>query len=176
MNVLVRDRTFHLERKHHFQFISLTPSLLSHRHRLGYSRNQPPSMSPRSYSAYTNAYGASASTYAVPSSGFLNGSFDHYLHALSVAVVLDCLLDVSVVYVVHCQNGLSFVYHQQYESALKSPSAISPAHQPWNTSFAHSNSSSSTCSSTYILISHISPSSIRFAVLVILSFSSSSSL
>ncbi len=39
---------------------------------LGYSRNQTAPMSPRSYSAYTNAYGSSAS-YAVPSPGFLNG-------------------------------------------------------------------------------------------------------
>jgi hypothetical protein len=40
---------------------------------LGYSRNQTAPMSPRSYSAYSNAYGPSASTYGVPSSGFLNG-------------------------------------------------------------------------------------------------------
>jgi hypothetical protein len=41
--------------------------------RLGYSRNQSAPMSPRSYSAYSNAYGSSASTYGVPSPGFLNG-------------------------------------------------------------------------------------------------------
>lgn len=32
-------------------------------------------MSPRSYSAYSNAYGTSASSYGVPSPGFLNGLF-----------------------------------------------------------------------------------------------------
>jgi len=40
---------------------------------LGYSRNQSAPMSPRSYSAYSNAYGSSASPYGVPSPGFLNG-------------------------------------------------------------------------------------------------------
>ena len=40
---------------------------------LGYSRNQTAPMSPRSYSAYSNAYGPSASSYAVSSPGFLNG-------------------------------------------------------------------------------------------------------
>lgn len=45
-------------------------SLFSH---LGYSRNQTAPMSPRSYSAYSNAYGSSASSYGVPSPGFLNG-------------------------------------------------------------------------------------------------------
>lgn len=40
---------------------------------LGYSRNQTAPMSPRSYSAYSNAYGSSASSYGVPSPGFLNG-------------------------------------------------------------------------------------------------------
>ncbi|CAF1516613.1 unnamed protein product, partial [Adineta steineri] len=39
----------------------------------GYSRNQTAPMSPRSYSAYSNAYGPSASSYGVPSPGFLNG-------------------------------------------------------------------------------------------------------
>lgn len=39
----------------------------------GYSRNPAAQMSPRSYSAYSNAYGSSASSYAVPSPGFLNG-------------------------------------------------------------------------------------------------------
>ncbi|CAF1122130.1 unnamed protein product [Rotaria sordida] len=38
----------------------------------GYSRNQAAPMSPRSYSAYSNAYGSSASSYGVPSPGFLN--------------------------------------------------------------------------------------------------------
>jgi hypothetical protein len=39
----------------------------------GYSRNQTAPMSPRSYSAYTNAYGQSATAYGVPSPCFLNG-------------------------------------------------------------------------------------------------------
>lgn len=41
---------------------------------LGYSRNAAAPMSPRSYSAYSNAYGTSTSSYAVASPGFLNGS------------------------------------------------------------------------------------------------------
>jgi hypothetical protein len=45
----------------------------------GYSRNQTAPMSPRSYSAYTNAYGPSATSYGVPSPVFLNGNFYNLL-------------------------------------------------------------------------------------------------
>ena len=51
---------------------------------IGYSRNQTAPMSPRSYSAYSNAYGSSASSYGVPSPGFLNGMFSILLCMLGV--------------------------------------------------------------------------------------------
>ncbi|UJR20993.1 hypothetical protein I4U23_024094 [Adineta vaga] len=89
----------------------------------GYSRNQTAPMSPRSYNAYSNAYGPSATSYGVPSPGFLN--------------------------VNNHQNGVSFVCHQQHGSAFKLPSSLSPNHQNWNTVFTNSNSSSSTSSSMY---------------------------
>jgi hypothetical protein len=53
---------------------------------LGYSRNPAAPMSPRSYSAYSNAYGSSASTYGVSSPNFLNGAFTDPLHVLVVVV------------------------------------------------------------------------------------------
>lgn len=59
---------------------------------LGYSRNPTAPMSPRSYSAYSNAYGSSASSYGVPSPGFLNGKhwFDLSMSMLFVLFVIWC--------------------------------------------------------------------------------------
>ncbi|CAF0999937.1 unnamed protein product [Adineta ricciae] len=115
---------------HHFA-LPTPPS--DHENDSSYSRNQTAPMSPRSYSAYSNAYGSAAPSYGVPSPGFLN---------------------------VNRQNGLSFVcqtalkqhYHQQYDSAFKSPLSINSLHQStaltnWNNLLINSNSSSSTCSS-----------------------------
>ena len=159
---------------------------------LGYSRNQAAPMSPRSYSAYTNAYGPSASTYGVGSPGFLNGEW-RFIGMLMLSHVLACLyVWMSVcVCVANRQNGLSLVCHstlkhhyqqqqqqqhqqQQHDSAFKPPLSISPIHQQatianWNNLFTNSNSSSSTCSSMYTTVpTFCFPFSFRLHALAVL--------
>jgi hypothetical protein len=71
LSIILRDSKFRL-----FNQItkkSFEPHFLNCFSFLGYSRNQTAPMSPRSYSAYSNAYGSSAASYGVPSPGFLNG-------------------------------------------------------------------------------------------------------